>query len=390
MTPKLHFDILHADTHCVGGLIDALVQHLKNPEQAGKQLVKLTCFLDGSDAQYFRETTTQLLNGLTEKLGDKAPPMVTVGQPPLSAGTLALELTLFDADAEVQFKQLESIRYAVVTENQHKWLVLGIALHEQESIDFEQTVHNTFELAGLILTAEQLQFKHIVRQWNYIENITGTTRVNHGEFQFYQLFNDIRAAFYRKNHLIHDFPAATGIGCCSGGFVLELIALDNQTPVKTSSVKSPVQNNAYDYSQAMLVGDAILPAGKQAPLFERAKVIEDQHDGLVFISGTAAIYGEHSVEIPDAAEQTEITIDNMFELISTQNLQQNGIQKVVETLQPGYVRVYVKNPEHNEIVETVCKKRFPTAPLLLVHSDVCRPELLVEIEAAFHVHFQQC
>lgn len=390
MTPKLHFDILHTETHCVDGLIDALLKYLKKPKLAGKQLVKLTCFLDGSDTLEFSKTTTQLLNSLTEKLGDKAPPTVTVGQPPLSAGKLALELTLFEANAEVQFKQLEGIRYAVVTENEHKWLLLGIALHELESIDFEQTVHNTFELAGQILSAEQFQFKHIVRQWNYIENITGTTRLTHGEFQFYQLFNDIRAAFYRNNHLISDFPAATGIGCCSGGFVLELIAFYNQLPVKTSSVKSPVQHNAYDYSQAMLVGDAILPAGKQAPLFERAKVIEDQHAGLVFISGTAAIYGEHSVDIPDAAEQTEITIDNMFELISTQNLQQNGIQKVVETLHPGYVRVYVKYPEHHQIVENVCKKRFPTAPLLLVHSDVCRPELLVEIEAAFHVHFQQC
>jgi hypothetical protein len=38
-------------------------------------------------------------------------------------------------------------------------------------------------------------------------------------------------------------------------------------------------------------------------------------------------------------------------------------------------------------VDKICKKHFAGTPLLLVQSDVCRDELLVEIEAAFHCQF---
>jgi len=74
-------------------------------------------------------------------------------------------------------------------------------------------------------------------------------------------------------------------------------------------------------------------------------------------------------------------LDNIADLIDGQNLASHGI--------PGFacglnnlecVRVYVKRPAELEAIRQVCERRLPEVPMLYTIADVCRPELLVEIE----------
>ena len=45
------------------------------------------------------------------------------------------------------------------------------------------------------------------------------------------------------------------------------------------------------------------------------------------------------------------------------------------------IRVYVKHPEDYPACRAICERRLPGVPALYLHADVCRPDLLVEIEA---------
>jgi hypothetical protein len=44
-------------------------------------------------------------------------------------------------------------------------------------------------------------------------------------------------------------------------------------------------------------------------------------------------------------------------------------------------RVYLKRPEDYGQARAICQKRLGKLPALYVVGDICRPELLVEIEA---------
>ena len=56
------------------------------------------------------------------------------------------------------------------------------------------------------------------------------------------------------------------------------------------------------------------------PKFERAKAVYKNETLAIYISGTAAISGELSINDKDIEQQTYITIENIEELISKENL----------------------------------------------------------------------
>ena len=45
------------------------------------------------------------------------------------------------------------------------------------------------------------------------------------------------------------------------------------------------------------------------------------------------------------------------------------------------LRVYVKNKKDFPVVRSICKEYFPTVPTSFIEADICRDDLLVEIEA---------
>jgi hypothetical protein len=46
----------------------------------------------------------------------------------------------------------------------------------------------------------------------------------------------------------------------------------------------------------------------------------------------------------------------------------------------------VKNQENFTKVKSICKARFPEVPAIYIQSDICRDNLLVEIEAEFLIN----
>jgi enamine deaminase RidA (YjgF/YER057c/UK114 family) len=93
---------------------------------------------------------------------------------------------------------------------------------------------------------------------------------------------------------------------------------------------------------------------------------------VVFVSGTASVVGHESVHPDDPAAQTEETMRNLACV-----LEESRTGAKVATL-----RTYVRHAEHVETVRAaIARSGFGGLPNAWFRADICRKELLVEIEA---------
>jgi enamine deaminase RidA (YjgF/YER057c/UK114 family) len=106
-----------------------------------------------------------------------------------------------------------------------------------------------------------------------------------------------------------------------------------------------------------------------------------------WISGTASIVNSESRYPGNIEKQTEQTIDNIERLIAAENFALHNIPASARLHDVAKIRVYIKRPEDFAPCKAVCERRFGAVPAIYAVADVCRPELLVEIEG---VAFSKC
>lgn len=228
-----------------------------------------------------------------------------------------------------------------------------------------------------ILHREKMQFGDITRQWNYIERITAISL----EHQHYQDFNDVRSHYYNKSNWPSGYPAATGIGTQWGGIIIDLNAIKPKSEeVTIVSIDNDQQVAAHSYSEDVLLGKK---TKKTTPKFERAKTIISSHGGIIYISGTAAIRGEASMTGLDILAQTQMTMENIEHLITSSKLKKLGFMH--RNLNFELFRVYLKQ-EHDLLpVRRYMQQHYPETPTCYLLADICRDELLIEIEGVAHL-----
>ena len=126
-----------------------------------------------------------------------------------------------------------------------------------------------------------------------------------------------------------------------------------------------------------------------SPKFSRGVALVVGNYMTTWISGTASIVGSESKHQGDIEKQTEQTIDNIERLISPENFTFHGVPGAGATLHDlAKIRIYLKRREDFNIARSICERRFGHVPAIYAVADICRPELLIEIEGvAFSRHF---
>ncbi len=281
---------------------------------------------------------------------------------------------------DLHYKESFGKPYSVISESNCRWVLMGGLGCSDECVNVTEQANRAFSDLFAVIKAEGLGFEHLLRQWNYIDNITGVSQREGLEYQHYQEFNEVRAKWYNERGLTNNYPAATGIGTIGGGVIIEGIAAGLNSEYQVLPIANPRQEDAHSYSKAKLVGSG----ASSVPLFERAKIITRQKNGYIWVSGTAAIRGEDSVS-GNIADQTRVTCDNIDELISNKNLLTTGIELQNFTVDPVYIRAYVKHSEDGIYVKEYIKQRYPDALTHVLKADICREELLVEVEGEFRL-----
>lgn len=195
----------------------------------------------------------------------------------------------------------------------------------------------------------------VLRMWNYLPAIND----GDGDAERYKRFCDGRVEgmgdFFRDG-----YPAATAIGHHQTRQLLQVYSLSATIPGER--VENPRQLSAWRYPRRY---------GRTSPTFARAMRLP--HDGPLAISGTAAITGHTSRHPGDVEAQLAETLANLDAL-----LESGGMPGSFGPSSP--LKVYVRHPEHLAQVEAILAERLPGVPHMFLEGDVCRAELLVEID----------
>ena len=213
--------------------------------------------------------------------------------------------------------------------------------------------------------------RHPVRFWNHVPFITDPADVgrdnymvfNAGRFRAFSDWYGGTARFER------DVATASAIGHWGRDLVIHCLATD----AAGTAVNNPRQVAPYHYSQRF---------GPLPPCFARAtRLAHPPH--MLLVGGTASVRGEDSVHVEDVPAQLSETFTNLASLVGAAiNDKPTTTSKQVRCLAAfRELRVYFPDPADRAEIERAVASNFPNLRRLeLLHADLCRAELMVEIE----------
>jgi len=335
---------------------------------SGKKIFNLNFFIESNSKEEYKHFQ-QIIHHEVYNLLSENILLSVLAQPPL-AGKLIIEACYYDPHFWKSDFVSKGENGSVLFEQGDSQILIG-NVQSNENEECRANSETAFGHLSEFIETAGFQINSIIRQWNYIENILGFD----GSKQRYQEFNDVRSDFYGDSFDEKGYPAATGIGMNRGGTIIEFIAIQSNRLV-TIPIDNPIQVAAHSYSKKVLVGEECVL--KTTPKFERARFLELFGKKIIFISGTASIRGEQTVGIGDPALQTEVTIDNIKQLYSDKVLSKISNGDLVPKY--GHARIYIKNRKDFAAIKKTFRIQFGNLPVVYIVADICRPDLLVEIE----------
>ncbi len=205
-----------------------------------------------------------------------------------------------------------------------------------------------------------LEGRQFYRIWNFVPGINAEVDglENYGAFNVgrWQAFEE--SGYLESSDKRH--PAASAVGIDGTNLAIAFCAGDRDS----SFFENPLQVPAWQYPKEY---------GPKAPCFVRGSVVEDH---TVYLSGTASIVGHASTDQSDLAGQFDTTMENVDKM-----LEKMGTDRGNESAQ---FRIYVR---HESDFPSVLKKwESEVSPdvfsrTCFLKADICRSELLLEIEA---------
>jgi len=311
--------------------------------------------------------------------GPDLPATTYIAQPPCEEKRIAIEaLGLGTSPRDVKIERLGE-HLVIARHGGMAWAYAAPAAPPTGSDRAYDQGIAAFRQLRQLLGGVSLRLHQVIRTWLYLGGIVAEEEGT----QRYRELNRARAEAYAgvpffrdrlpKGHPAEVYPASTGIGTEGRGLVLSAIALGTDRPdVLILPLENPRQTSAYRYDARY---------GPQSPKFSRAVAVACGPDALILISGTASITRSETRHPGDARAQTRETLDNIEALISEENLSRHGLPGRGTTLGGiALARVYVKRKEDYPRVRAVCEERLGELPTVYAAADVCRPDLLVEIE----------
>jgi chorismate lyase/3-hydroxybenzoate synthase len=211
---------------------------------------------------------------------------------------------------------------------------------------------------------------HPLRFWNFVPRIN--EEVEPG-LSRYMAFNAGRVAGYRSVHAPAGSSAPSiATASCVGARGVSFHVFCMATRETALPVENPRQVPAYEYSEKY---------GPQPPWFSRAMLVRAKRP-LLIVGGTASVRGEDTVHARDLAGQLAETLVNLRTLLTVAC----GAAKLTAHAEPLgaflSVRAYVVHGATAVLVRTALGEAcgLPASDIEVPVADLCRPELLVEIE----------
>ncbi len=279
---------------------------------------------------------------------------------PASCPFVATPLTPADGPAMFEIWRAagpcDPVKIGEVTGARNDALAFGtIAIDEAGAGSLEAAVEAAY--LGIFDFLDATGFAAPIRFWNYLTAITE----DEDGLERYRRFNIGRQQAFSARLRQPLPPAASGVGGHSGTSVIYFLAAHE--PALT--VENPRQVSAYAYPPIY---------GPRSPSFSRASIHGAE---TLFISGTASIVGHQTLHLDDLSGQIDETIDNLRAVIGAAE------RTAAAPLSEHWAfKIYLHDAAYRETVDRAVETAFgPECRRLYLRGDMCRSELLLEIEA---------
>ena len=254
------------------------------------------------------------------------------------------------------------VQFGPVTGACNDELVFGmISLSETGNSTLEAVVESAY--LSIFDFLDAMGYAAPIRFWNYL------TAINDDDngLERYRRFNIGRhQAFSARLHQPVP-PAASGVGGNHGASVIYFLAAHEPA----TAVENPRQVSAYAYPSIY---------GPRSPSFSRASIHTLNGAETLFISGTASIVGHETRHHGDVQGQIAETIENLRALI--------GAAEQAAPMPLGHhwaFKIYLHDAAYRDAVNPAIDATFGAdSQRVFLRGDMCRSELLVEIEAFRH------
>ncbi len=288
-------------------------------------------------------------------------PVQAICAPLLGADMAAVQETWLREAASSQHGVTEGIAWRRAGDT----LFGVIDLDEAESADdgrppLQAASEAAYERIFRLLELHELP--HLWRVWNYMADINA---VSHGLERYRQFNIGRRDAFMARRGGAGNVPAACALGLAAGPLSIAFLAgLAPAVPFE-----NPRQVSAYRYPPEY---------GPRAPIFSRAALVRPPGQEILFVSGTASIVGHRTVHPHDVAGQCREALANLAAVAAEVNRAARSQPFALEEL---VYRVYVRHAADFPLIRDQFAPRLGGAQVLYVQADICRADLLLEIEA---------
>lgn len=206
---------------------------------------------------------------------------------------------------------------------------------------------------------------HVLRIWNYLPEINLET----GGVERYRQFNEARQNAFRSfdREVKGQVPAACALGSEPGTPLVVYFIAASEVGL---AIENPRQVSAYDYPPQY---------GAFSPTFARATLLTTSTPPVLFVSGTSSIVGHRTAHPGDVLGQTRESVTNVRTVIEQANTAAGAELFTTEQMR---FKVYLRRPGDLDAVSGELNALLrPALPLLVLRADICRADLLVEIEA---------
>lgn len=282
-------------------------------------------------------------------------PVITLDLPQLDGRPL---LEVWTSDQPVTVHRMNEFSAATSGE-----ILAGtLQLEEEPGAGLQLTTERAYR--RLLRHVQELGFPYLWRIWNFFPGINND---EHGLERYRQFcVGRYQALAGTLQGFPGSLPAGTAVGTRSGP--LQLYVLAGTHPA--AHLGNPRQVHAYEYPEHY---------GPCSPSFARATLLQSDVHAQLFISGTASVVGHESRHMGLPETQTLETVNNLRALVAHAD-ELSGTTRSHQSSRSRY-KVYLRQPEHLEAVQRALSiPLFASSQIVYLQGDLCRRELLVEIE----------
>ncbi|MDA8018640.1 MAG: hypothetical protein MPN21_14460 [Thermoanaerobaculia bacterium] len=219
--------------------------------------------------------------------------------------------------------------------------------------------------------------RHPIRLWNFIPDILSPLGQLKHRYMVFNAgrFDALSAWLGGETGLDRGVATASGVGHVGPDLQIHCLASE----VAGEPVENPRQVSSYRYSQRY---------GPKPPCFARATRFQPPaSEPWLLVGGTASVVGEDSVHEACLDRQLRETLLNLAAVVHAGGAPVGAPDLSGEELVSGlmqrfrHLRIYyVREGDRCRLAEQMTERLDGGTQLEWVHADLCRPELLVEIE----------